>query len=425
MPRRVAVALAVAVAVGVAAVTVAAVRRGSPAPLRVAVITDCVGFFRGYQGLELAGAELPFLDRGARLRTTDPADGVTDAKLAHERRARLLIGCDEGGEFATLIEEARRLVEEEHADVVVAGSWPGDGIVLGQVARRYPGVAFVAASSGPHEVTLRRQTTNLFRIRPSFVQQAAGLGFYAFERLGWRSAALLVEDDEVGWDEAAAFTAEFCAAGGRVHRRLEFPIAMAPASARLLAAKDDGVVVFSAGVTDPALLLPPLRAAFGADRILVGLGVATDPRAGHLKDGIVSPARVPPPSASRTFAARLHADFPGLPASAATSGFAVDFASSVEAVLSAAARGRSLRDALAHLELELPTGSSIVDRLGQGEAPAMLVRNTASGTDVVARLPAVPPLLGALLARSERPGRAPHRCRRAAVPAYARALSRP
>jgi len=422
--RALGLAAAALVVVGAAA-AVAAVSGGTENPLRVAVIVDCFGFFRGAEGLELAGAELPFLDRGAHLRTADPADGVTDADLGHGRHARLLIGCDEGGGFTTLIGETRRLVEQEHADAVVAGTWPGDGIVLGQIARLYPGVAFAAATSGPQAVTQQRRSPNVFRFPPSFAQEAAGLGFYAYRRLGWRRAAVLVEDDEQGWEESAAFTAEFCAGGGQVVRKLAFPIAVPPGAARRLARSVDGVAVFSAGVTDPGVLLPPLRKALGARRIVVGLGIASDPlgRAGGLLPGIVSPERVAPPaSPAGSFAARLRAAFPGLPESAARNAFTIDFDTSVEAVLEAAARGGDLQTAMSSVHLRLPNGSMRVGRQGQGVAPAEIVRRLSSGEKVLARLGAVPPLLGGLLARTESPGRAPPACRRGATPAYARTL---
>jgi branched-chain amino acid transport system substrate-binding protein len=416
-------AAAVVVAAGVAAAAFVLARGDGDEPLRVAVIVDCFGFLRGAEGLELAGAELPFLERGAHLRTADPADGVTDADLGDGRRARLLIGCDEGGGFTTLIAETRRLVEEEHADVVVGGTWPGDGIVLGQIARRYPGVAFAAATSGPQAVTLKRRSANVFRLPPSFAQNAAGLGFYAYRRLGWRRAALLVEDDEEGWEEAAAFTAEFCAGGGEVVRKLAFPIAVSPAAARRLAGHVDGVAVFSAGVTDPAVLLPPLRRALGSRRLVVGLGVAADPRSDRLLAGIVSPERVPPPASRRgSFGTRLRAAFPGLPASAGRNAFTVDFDTSVEAVLRAAARGGDLQRAIASVELRLPTGLARVGEDGQGVAPVRIVRGLSGGERVLARSGAVPPLLGGLLARTEPPGRMPPRCRRAVTPPYARRL---
>jgi ABC-type branched-subunit amino acid transport system substrate-binding protein len=403
-----------------AAATLAVAVTPDSAPLRVGVIVDCVGFFRGYEDLMLAGAELPFLERGGHLRTADPADGVTDARLPGGRRARLLIACDEGGEFTTVIAAARRLVEEEHVDVVVGGTWPGDGIVLGQVARRYPRVAFVAAMTGPVEVTLLRPSPNLFRVRPSYAQQAAGLGFYAYRHLGWRRAALLVEDDEEGWDESAAFTAEFCAVGGTVERHLGFPLALTAAAARRLAAQVDGIAVFSAGVTDPAVLLPTLLDPFGERRLIVGLGISSDQRSARLLRGVVSPVIAPPPGPR--FAQRLGAAFPGLPTSAAPSGFSVEFDTSVEAVLEAAAAHADLRTSLARLELSVPGGSLRIAGDGQAIVPQTLVLHTAGGQHAVARLAAVPPLLGGLLFRSKQPSRAAPQCRRAAVPAYARSL---
>ena len=336
----------------------------------------------------------------------------------------LLIGCDEGGEFSTVIATARRLVEVEHADVVLGGTWPGDGIVLGQVARRYPTVAFVAASTGPGEVTLLRPSPNLFRVRPSYAQQAAGLGIYAYRQLGWRRAAVLVEDDEEGWAESAAFTAEFCAVGGRVERSLGFPLALTPKAAGSLADRVDGTAVFAAGVTDPAVLLPVLRDVFGGRRLIVGTGISSDPRAARLLDGVVAPLMVPPPGPS--FARRLGAAFPGLPTAAAQSGFTVGFNASVEAVLAAASTGDDLHTSLARLELRMPGGSLRIAGDGQATVPQTLVRQTSDGQQVLARLAAVPPLLDGLLSRSEPPSRVGPPCRRVPTPAYARSLvSRP
>jgi ABC-type branched-subunit amino acid transport system substrate-binding protein len=416
--RAVLLGAAAVVASGAAAATFAAVR--DPAPLRVGVMVNCVGFFRGYEDLMLAGSELPFIERGAHLRSADLSDGVTDVTLPGGRRARLVIGCDEGGEFTTEIAAARRLVEKEHADVVVGGTWPGDGIVLGQVAQRYPRVAFVAAMTGPDEVTLERQSPNLFRVRPSYAQQAAGLGFYAYHDLGWRHATVLVEDDEEGWDESAAFAAEFCAAGGRLDRRVGFPLALKAATARQLARNLDGVAVFAAGVTDPAVVLPALRNSFGENRVIVGLGVSSDQRAARLLPGVVSPARVSSPIPA--FAERLAAVFAGLPTDSAESAFTVDFAATVEAVLRAAAHDGDLRTSLGQLELRVPGGALRIDRDGQAVVPVTLVRNGARGPHAVAHLEAVPPLLGGLLSRSSPPSRVPAPCRRAPTPAYAHSL---
>src|SRR5689334_10663908 len=124
-----------------------------PAPVRLGVLADCVGLARGSQDETLAGAELPLPQRGARLRGSRPADGLTPATVAG-RPVERVTGCSEGGEYSTLIEQARRLVEVGKADVVVGGTWPGDGLVLRETARRYPSTAFVVPLPGPREVTL-------------------------------------------------------------------------------------------------------------------------------------------------------------------------------------------------------------------------------------------------------------------------------
>jgi hypothetical protein len=417
--RRRSVVLLTVVASVIAAAAATASNRADPA-VRVGVVVDCVGFFRSYEGLMLAGAELPFLDRGAHLRSTDPSDGVTDAKLPDGRHAHLAVACDEGGEFSTLIAAVRQLVEQEHVSVVVAGTWPGDGIVLGQIARRYPQVAFIAASTGPDEVTLARPSPNLFRIRPSWAQQAAGLGTYAHERLGWHRVAVLVEDDEEGWDEAAAFTTELCSAGGRTERRLGFPLTLTRAAATQLAQRVDGVAVFAAGVTDPAALLPVLRTTFGPRRLIVGIGIASDARAARTLRGVISPAVVPAPSSG--LSRRLRTAFPALPAGAADSGFVIDFDTSVEAVLKAAASPGDLRAALAKLEMAVPGGSLRVRLDGQATVPVRLVRHQGAHSHTLARLPAVPPLLDGLLSKQEPPSRNAPSCHSGEIPHYARTL---
>jgi branched-chain amino acid transport system substrate-binding protein len=396
--------------------------------LRVGVLADCVGLLRGYEDQMVAGAELPFLERGAHLRSASPEGGVTEARLANGQKARLVLGCDESGEYSTLIAAARRLVEREHVDIVVGGVWPGDGIVLGRVARRYPKVPFVVATGGPQEVTLVRPAPNLVRFRPSFGQAAAGLGVYARTVLGWRRAALLAEDvSEDGWGEAAAFAAEFCAAGGRlVQQTTSFPLTVTPAAARRLARHVDGVAVLSSAASNPAAAVATLSRALGsAHRLVVGFEVALDPRAARVLDGVVSPGLVPPPATSwAAFDRHVAAAFPGLPKGASRSWPTVEFDTSVEAALAAAERGGDLRTALGRIALHLPDGVARLDAHGQGVLPLTLFRHTRVGARPVAHFQGVSQTLGGLLASAPPPSAEPRPCARAPLPRYARAFVR-
>ena len=189
-------------------------------PLRIGVVVDCVGGWRALGDGELAAAQLPLIARGARTVGENPSDGLRGGRVAG-RRVEIVRGCSESGEFSTLTQVARQLVEREHVDAVVAGGFdPVDGIPLREVARRYPDVVFVAAASGPREVTLDRPAGNLYRVAPDYGQGVAGLATYAYRRLGWRRVAILPEEWVAGWGAETAFVREFCALGGRVANRV-------------------------------------------------------------------------------------------------------------------------------------------------------------------------------------------------------------
>ena len=88
----------------------------------------------------LAGAELPFVERGASLRGAKPSDGVGSVTVAGSR-VELVIGCDLNGSFTSILSEARRLVEREGVDVLVTPDGvrgrPGDSGVRGAAAGRH------------------------------------------------------------------------------------------------------------------------------------------------------------------------------------------------------------------------------------------------------------------------------------------------
>src|SRR4051794_32272928 len=105
-----------AVAALVAAAGFVAGCSGSPAPaFRVGMLSDCYGPFAGLHQLNLADAELPLIERGARLAGRSPSAGLHDVVVAG-RRVQLMVGCVSGTE--DVIPEARRLVEEDGAQAI-------------------------------------------------------------------------------------------------------------------------------------------------------------------------------------------------------------------------------------------------------------------------------------------------------------------
>ena len=426
------------VALGIACAVALAGGCGGEEPLRLGVVVDCQGPFRGLEDGELSGAELPLLRRGAKLLGSAPSAGVSDAEVAG-RPVRLVRGCAEAGEHSVFIQEARRLVEEEHVDAVVGGA----SVVARDVARLYPEVPFLATTWAAQEVTLRDPAPNLYRVTIDHAQQAAGLGEYAYRELGWRRASVLAAGSTAGWTGAAAFVAEFCALGGRIVRQVyRDPFAPRPDVAqRALEPDPDGVAVFLTPFDDATGVLGDLvqRLDDLPRRLLLWSEQVDDPQLlqalGRRLDGVALTgwfAAEQPSAALVRYRARYRAAFPGLPPAFADGWWVLTYHDSVEALLTAFERAdgdlsdgrRRLREELARLRVELPRGDVRLDRNRQAVADVPLVRLRAEGGDLrfepVGIAEDVEQTFGGLLADAPPPGPASQPCVRAEPPAWAR-----
>jgi branched-chain amino acid transport system substrate-binding protein len=413
---------------------------GERRPLRIGVVVDCVGAFRALQDQELAGAQLPLIVRGARAAGKRPSDGVGRVDVAG-RPVELVRACGESGEFTTLTQLSRQLVEDEHVDVVVAGGpFAVDGLALRDLARRYPDIAFVAAASGPREVTLERPAANVYRVAPDLSQGVAGLATYAYRELGWRRVALVLDDWVVGWEGEAAFAREFCALGGRVVGRVGL-LGPKPARSVLGAVpkQADGVAVLGSALS----LSPDLLAALarrGPRALVLGPDVIGDAnliRGVAGLDGVVAASYAP--AADRSPAVRAYLRdyakaYPSAPPSEPRDALVMGYRNAVEAVLDAFERAgadlsdgrRALRAQLGRLRTELLGVPVRMDDHRQAVVSTSLVRlgrPTAAGVPAltdVRTIADVDQSIGGLLAPGEQPSSKGQACRRATPPPWAR-----
>ena len=65
---------------------------------------------------------------------------------------------------------------------------------------------------------------NLFRYHGDGAQWNAGIGEIAYKKLGWRKAAIIMDDYSFGWTSAAGIIADFCAVGGKITKRVFPPL---------------------------------------------------------------------------------------------------------------------------------------------------------------------------------------------------------
>jgi branched-chain amino acid transport system substrate-binding protein len=108
-----------------------------------------------------------------------------------------------------------RLVSRDGARIVIGPTWRGDGIATRDFAHHHPRVT-VMATSFEQSATLKHPAANLFRFEPDAVQWYAGLGSYAYNTLGWRTAATVARNHASSWPLVQGFDSEFCSLGGQI-----------------------------------------------------------------------------------------------------------------------------------------------------------------------------------------------------------------
>lgn len=421
------------------AVTAAGCSRGEE-PVRIGLLTDCRGLFSGYEDDMLAGAELPLLERGARLTNGRPSGGVSDAHVAG-RDLELIGGCTEQSEHTVLVEEARRLIEVEGVDAVVGPSGESDSLVFRELARKYPEVAFVPAWSGAQELTLRHPAANVYRFDTDEAQDVAGLGSYAYRQLGWRSAAVVADSTPLGWQEEAGFVAEFCALGGNVTARYTAPIDLRDPDVIHALHDADGVaaLMYGGAFVPPGILRGLARVAGSPKkRLVVGSYVLDDsnslvPITGPLT-GVVGASPIPPGNATQAMRRHRRAfskAFPGLPPSDAQTTVVLAYHDAVEGLLRGleASDGdlsdgrRRLREELARVRFVSPSGPVHLDRDRQAVRSTYLKRITHGGEKrdfrLVRAVPEVEQTFGGLLSHAPAPGPGSQPCRKAPPPRWA------
>ncbi len=181
--------------------------------IRIGIYGDCYGPFAGLGITERAeaGADVSFIRRGAKANGPRPSDGVSAITVAG-KRVELVLGCDLYRSRTSSLAVARRLVEQEGADILVTPDDVPDDGVASLYSPRQPGVAFISTALDP----AARLGPNVFHIAPDNRQVQAGLGAYAFHTLGWRTADIVEEEDPQGYATSAGFIAEFCSLGGTI-----------------------------------------------------------------------------------------------------------------------------------------------------------------------------------------------------------------
>ena len=208
-----------------AIVASAATARTSATPIKVAVLSDCQGAFGSFDGQDLAGVVAAMSQyAGAKpVNPNDPRKGWTGGQINGHPLKLVGIGCS-NDKADTAIKETKRLMEQLGADVMIGPLSGDESIAVANYAKQHPTKTFVDGSAGAQDTTLKVRAPNFFRFNGDGAMWNAGLGDLAYNKLKWKTAAVVADDYSFAWTSAAGFIAEFCAVGGKVTSRVFPPL---------------------------------------------------------------------------------------------------------------------------------------------------------------------------------------------------------
>jgi len=275
------------------------------------------------------------------------------------------------------VKAVRKLVENDGLTLIIGPLSGDEGLAVKDYAKTQPKVTFVNGTSAAQDTTLRDPAPNFFRFTTDGAQWMAGLGTYAFNDKHYKKVATVAEDYSFPYTQVFGFMAEYCKAGGHVVSKSWVPIGNKDYSSVIAAIPADVDAVYVAlGGADGVNFLSQYQQAGGtapliggsitADQTVLGSKGATKkavvgmPSAGPIADAWDNPKW-------KQFVADYKAAFPkGFPS---PSLFAHGYYVSTIALLTALDQvngdvsdgGAKLRDALAKLELDTPTGKVKLD----------------------------------------------------------------
>src|SRR5690606_36308999 len=135
---------------------------GDGEPIKVGFLSTCEGAFGAFYEATAGGFNVPLIQRGAEPVSDTPSDGVEGAEIAGRPIEVVGYGCsDETPEVA--VNEARRLVEQEGADILVGPLSGDEGIAIANYAKEQPDKTFVNGAAGAQDATHKVQAPNFFR----------------------------------------------------------------------------------------------------------------------------------------------------------------------------------------------------------------------------------------------------------------------
>jgi branched-chain amino acid transport system substrate-binding protein len=359
---------------------------GGAGTIKIGLLSTLEGPFAPFGEAANMGAKVALIEAGGELAGTGPRDDVTGAKAGGKEIQIVVESSDATPDVA--VEATRRLVDQNKVDAMVGPLSGDEGLAIKNYAKQHLDVTFVNGTSGAQNTTLRDPAPNFFRYTTDGAQWMAGLGTYAAEKLGYKKVATVGEDYSFPYDQVGGFMTEYCAAGGKVPKKIWVPLGTKDyASFIAQIPKDVDAVYVALGGSDALNFTKQYDEFTGRKTPLLGGSITVDGAIiNGLKDrveGTVSagPVAVLDTPAYSKYAAALKQHFPDAgPPGLFDLGYYVNMKSLLQGLDQAggdvSGEDAKLRDALSNLEWETPIGPVKLDENRQAIANNYLFKVT-------------------------------------------------
>ncbi len=292
------------------------------------------------------------------------------------------------------VRAVRKLVEQDHVDIVISPLSGDEGIAVKDYAKAHPEIAIVNSASGAQETTYPNPAPNFYRFNPDGAQMHAGLGEYLYNKKGYRKIATVGEDYSFVYTQVFGLVLGFCQAGGTIEKRFWVPLGTKDFASVIAALPDDvDAIYLGLGGGDAVNFLNQYQQA-GGNAKLIGGSIMADQTVmsakGKAKDALIGTVAAGPQAdtsdepAWQAFVKAYKDDFPPEKRFPSPSLLATFYYDNTKAAFEALnqvngdlSNGQEkYKEALSKLVLDSPVGKIALDSNRQAIAPNFITEVT-------------------------------------------------
>ena len=166
---------------------------------------------------------------------------------------------------------AKKLVEQDKVDILVAPLSGAEGIALRDYAKTQPQVTIVNGCSGALETTYVKPAKNFFRFNIDGAQMHKGLGQYIYNVKHYKKIATIGEDYAFVYTQVMGLVLDYCPLGGQITKRIWVPLGTKDFSSVIPQIPDDvDAIYLGLGGADAVNFLNQYQQAGGSAKLIGG-----------------------------------------------------------------------------------------------------------------------------------------------------------